>query len=232
MPTPGADERGLGTSAKQVAEHASAVARLEVELASLELKRKVANLGLGIGLAIGAALFLLYALGFGLAAGAAALALVVAALLLAAIAYRHWGDRARLGVIWFAAGASISLFTGRLSFALGIALALALFMRRAGITLRLRDRFRVVHDFLARKWYFDELYDAIFVRPTAAFGRFGRSMIESALVQGLLIGGASGIVRGGTAFARAIQTGALRAYALMLMIGLGGLALYFLIVSS
>jgi NADH-quinone oxidoreductase subunit L len=91
---------------------------------------------------------------------------------------------------------------------------------------------RRVHDFLAGRWYFDELYDAVFVRPTAAFGRFGRGVVESALVQGVIIGGASGLVRGGTAFARAIQTGALRAYALMLMVGLGGLALYFLIVSS
>jgi hypothetical protein len=50
---------------------------------------------------------------------------VAAALLFAGIAYRQWGDRARLGVVWFAAGASISLFSGRLSFALGVAIALA-----------------------------------------------------------------------------------------------------------
>ena len=55
----------------------------------------------------------------------AALATVASALLFAAIAYRHWGERARLAVIWFAAGASISLFTGRLTFALGVAVALA-----------------------------------------------------------------------------------------------------------
>ncbi|HET8975711.1 MAG TPA: hypothetical protein VFN15_03690 [Solirubrobacterales bacterium] len=54
-----------------------------------------------------------------------ALAVVAAAMLFAGIAYRQWGERARLGVIWFAAGASISLFSGRLSFALGIAIALA-----------------------------------------------------------------------------------------------------------
>lgn len=54
-----------------------------------------------------------------------ALAIVAASLLFAGIAYERWGDRARLGVIWFAAGASISLFSGRLSFALGIAIALA-----------------------------------------------------------------------------------------------------------
>jgi hypothetical protein len=53
------------------------------------------------------------------------IALILAALLFAGIAYREWGDRARLGVIWFAAGASVSLFSGRLAFALGVAIALA-----------------------------------------------------------------------------------------------------------
>jgi hypothetical protein len=53
------------------------------------------------------------------------LATIAASLLFAAIAYRRWGDRARLGVLWFAAGASISLFTGRLTFALGVPIALA-----------------------------------------------------------------------------------------------------------
>jgi NADH-quinone oxidoreductase subunit L len=114
----------------------------------------------------------------------------------------------------------------------GIAVAYSLFVRRKGATLGLRDRLRVVHDFLAHKWYFDELYDVVFVRPAAAFGRLGRGAIESAVVQGVFVGGASGLVRGGTAFARAIQTGALRAYATLLVFGLGGLALYFLIASS
>ena len=65
---------GVGAAAKQVAEHASALARLEIELASLELKRKAANIGLGAGLLIGAALFGLFAIGFGLAAATAAIA--------------------------------------------------------------------------------------------------------------------------------------------------------------
>jgi hypothetical protein len=52
-------------------------------------------------------------------------ATVVASLLFAAIAHRRWGDRAALGVVWFAAGASISLYTGRLTFALGVPIALA-----------------------------------------------------------------------------------------------------------
>jgi uncharacterized membrane protein YqjE len=68
------DSPGLGTSAKGVAEHASALVRLEMELAALELKKKVSSLGIGIGLAIGAAVFLVFALGFGLATIAAGIA--------------------------------------------------------------------------------------------------------------------------------------------------------------
>ena len=79
MPTPGTTENsGLGTAAKQVAEHAGAVARLEMELAAMELKRKVASLGIGLVFAIGAAFLGLYALGFGLATIAAALATFLA----------------------------------------------------------------------------------------------------------------------------------------------------------
>lgn len=55
---------------------------------------------------------------------AGVLATIAAAVLFSAIAYRRWGDRARLGVIWFAAGESVSLFSGRLAFSLGIAIAL------------------------------------------------------------------------------------------------------------
>jgi putative superfamily III holin-X len=76
MPTQEA-EQGVGTAAKQVAEHASTLGRLELELALLEVKRKVAALGVGIGMAIAAGVFGLFALGFGLAAAAAALALVL-----------------------------------------------------------------------------------------------------------------------------------------------------------
>ena len=114
----------------------------------------------------------------------------------------------------------------------GIAVAYLLYVRRPGLSLELRDRLAPVHRFLERKWYFDEAYELLFVRPAAAFGRFGRTVVESALVQGMLVGGASGLVRAGTSFARSIQTGYLRGYALLLVMGMAGLALYFLIVSS
>jgi hypothetical protein len=52
------------------------------------------------------------------------LAAIAASLLFSAIAYRRFGERARLGVVWFATATSISLFSGRLTFALGVAVAL------------------------------------------------------------------------------------------------------------
>jgi NADH-quinone oxidoreductase subunit L len=126
----------------------------------------------------------------------------------------------------------IGLAVGALLAVVGILVAYELYERRAGYTLRLRDRYRALHDFLAHKWYFDELYDAVFVHPIASAGSFGRTVIESDFVQGVLVGGATGIVRAGTSFARGIQTGYLRAYALLLLMGLGGLLLYFLIQAS
>lgn len=77
MHTRESERRGVGPAAKEVAEHASTLARLELELATLEIKRKVGALGMGIGLTIGAGIFFLFALGFGLAAAAVGLALVV-----------------------------------------------------------------------------------------------------------------------------------------------------------
>ena len=78
MPTRAASApAGVGGAAKQVAEHASSLAKLELELAGLELKRKAGALGAGIGLGIGAALLSFFALGFLFATIAAALALVL-----------------------------------------------------------------------------------------------------------------------------------------------------------
>ena len=76
MPTPAADRAngGVGGAAKQIAEHASTLAKLEIELASLELKQKATSLGIGVGLAAGAALFAFFMIGFLFATIAAGLA--------------------------------------------------------------------------------------------------------------------------------------------------------------
>lgn len=68
------EAQGLGSAAKQFAERASTLVRLELELAALELKRKVGYLAKGIVFGLVAAVLLVFALGFGLAAVAAGIA--------------------------------------------------------------------------------------------------------------------------------------------------------------
>jgi NADH-quinone oxidoreductase subunit L len=126
----------------------------------------------------------------------------------------------------------LGLVVGGVISVLGIGLAWRVYIRDPGTAARLRERFPRIHDFLVNKWYFDELYDALFVRPATTAGGFGRRVIETDFVQGTIVGGATGIVRVGTTFARSIQTGYLRAYALLLLLGGAGLTLYFLLNSS
>ena len=111
MPTPGTEQQragGLGFAAKSVAEHVSSLFRLELELASLELKRKVTALGVAIGLSLGAALILLYAVGFGLASAAAGLATTMsvwlALLIVAAVLLVITGILGAIAVVMFKKG--------------------------------------------------------------------------------------------------------------------------------
>jgi hypothetical protein len=73
--TPGSQpgNGGVGQAAKEVTDRLKTIVSLEIELAKLEVSRKLAVFGVGIGLLLGAAVFALYALGFLLAALASGL---------------------------------------------------------------------------------------------------------------------------------------------------------------
>jgi NADH-quinone oxidoreductase subunit L len=98
--------------------------------------------------------------------------------------------------------------------------------------VRVRERVPALHDLFANKWYFDELIDFLLVRPFAWFGRFGQQTFERLFVNGALVGGPSTLVRAGSAAVRAMQSGFVRGYAALLMVGAGAVILYFLIQSS
>jgi NADH-quinone oxidoreductase subunit L len=130
------------------------------------------------------------------------------------------------GLTWF------GLATGALLAFGGIALAYRLWVQDRSRPAAIRARFAGVHSFLVHKWYFDELIDTIVVRPFAWLGRFSRDVFERVVINGLIVGGPTGAVRAGSAAVRAVQSGFLRYYAALLLFGVTGLALYFLIAAS
>ena len=69
------------------------------------------------------------------------------------------------------------------------------------------------------------------VRPALAIGRFANRTFERVVVDGLVSGTAE-TVRGAGGIVRLVQSGFVRSYALLLIAGFAGLALYFLIASS
>jgi NADH-quinone oxidoreductase subunit L len=111
----------------------------------------------------------------------------------------------------------------------GIAIAYRIWVGNPEAAVRTRERFGAVYELLWNKWYFDELIDALVVRPAAAFGRFATGTFERVFVQDTLVGGATGIVRAGSAAVRAVQSGFLRYYAALLVLGVTGVAFYFLL---
>jgi NADH-quinone oxidoreductase subunit L len=115
---------------------------------------------------------------------------------------------------------------------LGIYIAYVVWVRRPGTSAAIRVRFEPLYRLFVNKWYFDEAIDLVIVRPFAWAGRFGQQTFERVVVNGVLVGGTTGVVKAGSAAARALQNGFLRAYAALLVLGVVGVALYFLLQSA
>jgi NADH-quinone oxidoreductase subunit L len=126
----------------------------------------------------------------------------------------------------------IGLAVGALLALGGIAVAYRLWVQDPARPGAIRARLAGVHGFFVRKWYFDELIDTLVVRPFAWLGRFARDVFERVVVNGVIVGGPTGAVRAGSAAVRAVQSGFLRYYAALLLVGVTGLGLYFLIAAS
>jgi NADH-quinone oxidoreductase subunit L len=123
----------------------------------------------------------------------------------------------------------VGLIIGAAIAVLAIATAYRIWVRSPATAVSLRARLAPVYVFLWHKWYFDELIDFTVVRPGLWLGQFAQSVLERALVGGAITGGGTGIVRAGSAVVRRAQTGFLRYYAALMVVGVSAVALYFLI---
>jgi NADH-quinone oxidoreductase subunit L len=79
---------------------------------------------------------------------------------------------------------------------------------------------RPLYLFLLNKWYFDEIYDAIFVRPARAVGSFFWKRGDGDVIDGSINGVAMGVIPMLTRFAGRAQSGYIFTYAFAMVIGI------------
>jgi NADH-quinone oxidoreductase subunit L len=101
----------------------------------------------------------------------------------------------------------------------GIALAYVLYMLKPDIPGQLATRFTGLYRFLLNKWYFDELYDAIFVKPAMHVARAFWKTGDARIIDGVPNGAADLAVQAARGAVR-IQTGRVANYAFAMIIGL------------
>ena len=125
----------------------------------------------------------------------------------------------------------IGLVIGAAIAAVGIAVAYRVWVLAPGTATRVRERLAPLYCLFVNKWYFDELIDFTIVRPALWSGRVANSWLDGALVNGVVTGGAVGLVRAGSAAVRRAQTGFVRYYVALMLVGITGIVIYFLISS-
>jgi NADH-quinone oxidoreductase subunit L len=110
----------------------------------------------------------------------------------------------------------------------GIAVAYWFYMLNPMLPIRLATTFRPIYLLLLNKYYFDEIYDFLFVRPAFRLARLLWHTGDGTLIDGVPNGLAAMAVDGSKGAVR-IQTGSIAVYALVMLIGLVALIGVFLI---
>ena len=112
---------------------------------------------------------------------------------------------------------------------LGIAGALLFYVLRPELPGRLAERARPVYLFLLNKWYFDELYDVLFVRSAKYLGRNLWKQGDGAVIDGI---GPDGFAAATLSIARRavrLQSGYVYHYAFAMLLGLAAIVTWYLI---
>ena len=107
---------------------------------------------------------------------------------------------------------------------IGLFIAWMAYIRHTDWPARFVSHFYLLYDFLLHKWYIDELYDLIFVRPAFWFGRLFWKGGDQGLIDRFGPNGAAAAVVAGGKVTRRLQSGYLYSYALVMLIGLAAAA--------
>jgi len=110
----------------------------------------------------------------------------------------------------------------------GVLVAYVFYIRRPYLPVEFASQQRLLYQFLLNKWYFDELYDLIFVRPTKWLGRFLWKVGDGRIIDGFGPDGISARVLDVTRNVVRLQTGYLYHYAFAMMVGVAGAITWFM----
>ena len=111
--------------------------------------------------------------------------------------------------------------------ALGFIVSLYVYILRPGTAQALARAFPGLYRFLLNKWYFDELYDFLFVRPAFALGRLFWKGGDGRIIDGLGPDGVAARVVDGAKLAVRLQTGYIYHYAFAMLIGVAAVVSWF-----
>jgi NADH-quinone oxidoreductase subunit L len=106
----------------------------------------------------------------------------------------------------------------------GLAIAWLAYMKYTDWPQRFVAQFGVLYNFLLNKWYFDELYNWLFVKPAFAIGRFFWKFGDVGFIDRFGPNGLAALVVQGNKVTRRLQSGYLYTYALVMLIGLAAAA--------
>ncbi len=103
---------------------------------------------------------------------------------------------------------------------IGLITAYWFYIVNPSLPKRLAETQRPLYLFLLNKWYFDEIYDFLFVKPSLKIGRFLWKSVDEAIIKGTLNGIAMGVVPFFTRLAGKAQSGFIFTYAFWMVIGM------------
>ncbi len=103
---------------------------------------------------------------------------------------------------------------------IGFVTAFWFYIINPSIPARLAANQRPLYLFLLNKWFFDEIYDAVFVKPASAIGRFLWKRGDGNVIDGTLNGIAMGIIPFFTRLAGKAQSGYVFTYAFAMVLGI------------
>jgi NADH-quinone oxidoreductase subunit L len=112
----------------------------------------------------------------------------------------------------------------------GIAVAYWMYIARPELPARLAEQHRELYRFFLNKWYWDELYDLLFVRSARAIGTFFWRKGDEATIDGFGPNGVAARVLDLARRATRLQTGYVYHYAFVMLIGVVAFVTWYLLV--